>query len=165
MTLWTEEEIDYLERYCYEPEETIEEVAMFLGRSRSSVASKIKRMRENHDIPLKLRPYTQKEVNYIKRKYAALPAKEIAEHLNRPVGSVMEKARLLGISKQKSLVDYDVEIRSLTAFGKTTVEIGKQLGISDRQVADYCYRNNINFRRISNQERNNRSWRKAIFMS
>ncbi len=133
-------------------------------------------MRENHDIPLKLRPYTQKEVNYIKRKYAALPAKEIAEHLNRPVGSVMEKARrpvgsvmekarLLGISKQKSLVDYDVEIRSLTAFGKTTVEIGKQLGISDRQVADYCYRNNINFRRISNQERNNRSWRKAIFMS
>lgn len=163
---WSEDEELYLERYCYEPEEDIEDVAKFLGRTPASVASKLSRMRTYCDVyvPRKLRRYTKKEIEYIKKMYSSVPAAEIAKVLNRPVGSVMEKARQLNIRKQTSLKKYDVEIRKLAKLGKTTVEIGLLIGISDRQVADYCYRNSIDFKRISNQERNNRKWRKVLFM-
>lgn len=103
-------EIQYLERVIEDPEGVaIQEVADFLDRSISSVYCQISRIKKQK-FPGKrntpLNGWTKEEVAFLKKAHRQMPYSEIAQKLGKKVGSVREKARRLGLRRNRPRVKY-----------------------------------------------------------
>jgi hypothetical protein len=91
---WTEEELQYM-RDNY-GKVSIAQMRAHLKRKRNSIQEKAQRMGLTQPKKTESVPWTQKEINYLKRNYEKQGSDVIAAHLNRTVSGVRGKAQLLG---------------------------------------------------------------------
>ncbi len=144
---WSEDDEIYLEYYLYddtEKEESYKAAAEFLGRSERAIKKKIWRMRKlNGSIGHINKPYSEKEITFIKEHYLTMKAKNIGVRLNRSPTSIINKAYELGIRKNKTMRDYEKRIRELITKGYNTYEISKELKISRPSINYFREKNNI----------------------
>lgn len=85
---------------------------------------------------IKIRNYTQEELEYIEKNYINMTAKELATKLNKPIGSINNVTRKMGLIKQQHRPWNDSEIEYLknNYIEKTSEEIGKYLNRSVQSV-------------------------------
>lgn len=142
---WSEDDLIYLEYLLFDGDEnSYESAAEFLNRSVSAVTKKAWRMRkENENVGFIRRNYTEEDEKYIRNAYKITPLKTMAEHLGRQPSSVRRKMKSMGLNKNKSLKEYDKEIRKLAESGCYISEIGRKLGLNVRSVWSYTKRHNI----------------------
>ena len=62
---------------------------------------------------MKIRNYTQEELDYIEENYASMTVKELAIKLNKSEGSISNAARKMGLIKQPHKPWTDDEIQYL----------------------------------------------------
>lgn len=143
--IWSEDDLIYLEYFLYDNEEKrYEEAAKFLGRTVKAVTTKAAEMRkENENVNYIAKPYSRKEIQFLRANYTVLETDQIAKSLNRTIKSVMRKASVLGINKRKSLTKYDSKIRKMATNGKTRNEIAFELGVKPNSVICYLIRHGI----------------------
>lgn len=142
---WSEDDLIYLEYFLYDNDERrYKEAAEFLGRTVKAVSQKACEMRkETKDAGYINRPYSKKEIEFIRANYTVIETNKLAERLGRTIHSVMRKASVLGIHKRKSLSNLDAEIRSMAARGKTRNEIAFKLGLKPNSVICYLIKHDI----------------------
>jgi predicted transcriptional regulator len=85
---------------------------------------------------IEIRNYTQEELEYIKENYNKMTVKEIAEKLNKSVGSISNATRKMGLIKQlhKPWTLYEIEYLKNNYIQKTSEEIGEYLNRSTQSV-------------------------------
>lgn len=85
---------------------------------------------------IKIRNYTQEELEYIKENYDNMTAQELAIKLNKPIGSINNATRKMGLIKQphKSWTFDEIEYLKSSYLEKTSEEIGKYLSRSVQSV-------------------------------
>ena len=85
---------------------------------------------------IKIRNYTQEELEYIEKNYINMTAKELAIKLNKSIGSINNATRKMGLIKQQHISWNDSEIEYLknNYIEKTSEEIGKYLNRSVQSV-------------------------------
>lgn len=142
---WSEDDLIYLEYFLYDNDETrYKEAAKFLGRTVKAVSQKAHEIRKGtQNVGYINRPYSKKEIEFIRANYSIIETNKLAESLGRTVHSVMRKASVLGIHKRKSLSKFDAEIRSMAAKGKTRNEIAFNLGLKPNSVICYLIKHDI----------------------
>lgn len=152
---WSEDDEMYLELYANDPETTnYKDAAETLGIPEHKVMDKAAKLRkQGESVGYVKRPFKKWEIEYIKEYYKVLTAREIAEELDRDMQTVINKARQLGIRKQKKLKDYDLAIRRLASKGYYKEQIAKELGLNSRSLRDYVKRNGITCRKATKEER------------
>lgn len=145
MKRWSEDDEIYLDYYLYSAEErSYNSAAEFLGRPSDQVIKKANKMRAKGEcLNYMRRPFSGKEIKYIKDNYKNISTELMAEYLRRSRDTIIEKANELGITKLKRMKDYDYEIRRLAKEGKYRAEIARMLGLNKRSVSDYITRNAI----------------------
>lgn len=142
---WSEDEEAYIEYYLYDGEEKDYNAASeFLDRTHSSIMSKVSDMRKKDEkVHYILRPFTEKEVGFIRTNYKKMTAAAIADRLCRTESAIITKAHELGVSKRKQLRFYDSEIRRLAAEGCYRSEIARILSLNAVSVHQYINRHGI----------------------
>ena len=107
---WTAEEIQFLRDTACTM--STEETAARLGRSNSSVESKMREMKISRRSPKlpRRRKWEDEEIAYLKLSHNVKTPKEIAKHLNRTQKSVMLKAARLGITEDISYTEKEIEL-------------------------------------------------------
>src|SRR5699024_2124485 len=98
---------------------------------------------KNKDIGHVRRPFTEREIEFIKRFYAKKPAEDIANYLGRLPGTIINKANNLGLTKRNKISDYDEQIRELAKKGYYRTEIARMLGLKKNSVIAYINKNGI----------------------
>ena len=85
---------------------------------------------------IKIRNYTQEELEYIKENYDNMTARELSIKLNKPIGSINNATRKMGLIKQihKSWTSEEIEYLKNNYIEKTSEEIGKILNRSVQLV-------------------------------
>ncbi len=85
---------------------------------------------------IKIRNYTQEELEYIKENYNNMTAQELAVKLNKSIGSINNVTRKMGLIKQshKPWSFDEVEYLKSNYIEKTSEEIGKYLNRSVNSV-------------------------------
>lgn len=85
---------------------------------------------------IKIRNYTQEELEYIKENYDNMTAQELSIKLNKPIGSINNATRKMGLIKQvhKSWTSEEIEYLRNNYIKKTSEEIGKILNRSVQSV-------------------------------
>lgn len=85
---------------------------------------------------IKIRNYTQEEFEYIKENYDNMTAQELSIKLNKPIGSINNATRKMGLIKQvhKSWTSEEIEYLRNNYIKKTSEEIGKILNRSVQSV-------------------------------
>jgi len=147
---WTEDEEIYLEYYLFgdaagdERETNYDAAADFLGIPNKKIMGKARKMRaKNKNVGHVRKPFTEREIEYLRRSYGVQPSKDIAETLGRLQGTVINKANSLGLTKRKKISDFDKEIRKLAKEGYWRAEIARFLGLKKSSVVAYINRNGI----------------------
>jgi DNA-binding NarL/FixJ family response regulator len=142
---WSEDDEIYLEYYLYSGEErNYNSAAEFLNKSNKNLISKANKMRARGErLGYIRRPFSEKEIDYIKINYRNIPTKLMSEHLGRSRDTIIEKANELGLKKLTQLKDFDAEIRMLASQGKTRADIARLLFLNPKSVGDYVARNKI----------------------
>lgn len=146
MRYWAEDEEIYLDRFLDEPDNDFSEAAAFLGRSVRSVEGKAFKMRQEESQKRYLagrRPWTQKEIDFLKRQYYTTKCKHIGEALGRTERAVQKKAWDLGLQKLQKPAKVGDEIRRLNKEGYNSKEIGMMLGFSDVVIRQFCNRQKL----------------------
>ena len=72
--------------------------------------------------------YTQEELEYIRENYHKVPAKDIAEHLNRSVASLYAKAQKLKVYRDIYYTKEDDDFIKANYLKMSDKELGKALG-------------------------------------
>lgn len=133
---WTPELVATL-RQLWAEHKTTREIAEIMGISRGSVSSRLSRLGLFGGRGPETRRWTPEEDQFLIDHYRhpEWPAKRIAEHLGRPIGSIRGKAQYFGL--QQPGVDYkvkpaDVEARAITLAMQdvSTTEIARRLNVS-----------------------------------
>ena len=85
---------------------------------------------------IKIKNYTQEELEYIKENYTNMTAQELAIKLNKSIGSINNAIRKIGLIKQKhnSWTDSEIEYLKKNYLEKTSEEIGRYLNRSIHSV-------------------------------
>jgi hypothetical protein len=85
---------------------------------------------------IKIRNYTQEELEYIKENYNTMTAQELAIKLNKSVGSINNATRKMKLIKQehKPWTDNEIEYLKNNYLEKTSEYIGKHLNRSVHSV-------------------------------
>lgn len=88
------------------------------------------------------RPWTIKEVTFLKENYASMSTKDISDHLNRPVSGIVGKASALGISKGYFVTwttDMEQYLRD-NFLTRTQKEMAEALGLTESKVANKVFK-------------------------
>lgn len=87
-------------------------------------------------IIVKIRNYTQEELDYIEENYASMTVKELAIKLNKSEGSISNVARKMGLIKQphKPWTDDEIQYLKNNYINKTSEEISKHLNRTVQSV-------------------------------
>jgi hypothetical protein len=85
------------------------------------------------------RPWTHKDLAFLRQAYGVLSRPEIAERLNRGVEAVGRKAVRLGIAQKHFKMDEKslAELIRLTNLGYSEVDTARSLGTNFHTVRDY----------------------------
>lgn len=85
---------------------------------------------------IKIKNYTQEELEYIRENYNNMTVQELATKLNKSVGSVGNAVRKMGLKKQihKSWTDDEINYLKNNYIDKTSEEIGKYLNRSVNSI-------------------------------
>lgn len=85
---------------------------------------------------IKIRNYTQEELEYIRENYNDMTAQELATKLNKPIGSINNATRKMGLIKQfhKPWTVAEIEYLKNNYIEKTSEDIGKHLNRSTQSV-------------------------------
>lgn len=165
---WTEDELIYLEYFAFENDTELKEASKFLNRSVNAITKKLWQLRKNDDynIAYMNRPWTEKEIVFIKKNYSQMSYKAIARRLKRGIASVEAIARANGLYKQKTMKDYDFEIRELASQGHFPAEISRELNLNAGSVRAYMIAQNIEYKSLTKNEcliraRQKSSWSKT----
>src|SRR5690606_23164473 len=160
--IWTEDDEIYLEYYLFgdnEREKSYDAAAEFLEVPNERLIKKVHKMRiKNKNIGYIRKPYTEKEVEFIKQTYRMWPTQKISEQLGRSQDEIMRKAKSLGITKLMKIRDYDKQIRDLAKQGRYKAEIERILGLNPKSVGDYINRNEIECQRAP-RKASQKEWR------
>ncbi|HGE6631123.1 TPA: hypothetical protein ACGB9C_002125 [Listeria monocytogenes] len=95
---WTEDEDDYLIAFVNANDAPVQDAADFLERTYYSVHNRIDFLRNNGELPYKMRPWRSWEDEFIEEHYKILPLRRIAEHLNRSRDAVKSRVWALGLT-------------------------------------------------------------------
>ena len=85
---------------------------------------------------IKIRNYTQEELEYIKENYTNMTTQELATKLNKSIGSINNATRKMRLIKQehKPWTDSEVEYLKNNYLEKTSEDIGEYLNRSIHSV-------------------------------
>lgn len=148
---WTEDEEIYLEYYLYDDddkEHNYDSASDFLKTTNKKLINKANKMRKkNKDIGYINKPFSEYELDYIKKNYLMVSTELMSDHLGRTRDVIIWKANQIGVTKLKQLKNYDAEIRELAQKGHYKAEIARMLGLNSKSVGDYINRNQINCKR------------------
>lgn len=161
-------EIQYLERVIEDPEGiAVQEVADFLDRSISSVYCQISRIKKQK-FPGKrntpLNGWTKEEVAFLKKAHSQMPYSEIAERLGKKAGSVREKARRLGLRRNRPKLKYS-DVKEYATGEYSIKEIAFELGSTYDNVRKFLERHpELKYKRVKElkqkelREREHKRW-------
>lgn len=149
---WTEDDEIYLEHYLFgdaaedfERESNYDSASVFLGIPTNKISRKATKMRQKGEAFGYIRkPFTNKEIDFLKKTYCSSSVKDISKALRRSEGTIINKANELGLIKRIKISEYDHEIRYLASKGHYRTEIAKMLGLKKSSVIAYINRNGIN---------------------
>ena len=87
-------------------------------------------------IIMKIRNYTQEELDYIEENYINMTVKELAIKLNKSKGSISNTVRKMGLTKQphKPWTDDEIQYLKNNYINKTSEEISKHLNRTVQSV-------------------------------
>lgn len=126
---WTEEEKQYL--LSNHKDKTVGEMANNLGRSYSSVKTKMRYMK------LKPRPdWTEEQIKYLRKNYGKKPLVDVAEKLNKSTSAIQMKAHRIGIDTGRYWSKKEERYLVKWRGRKTNAEIAKALKRSESSVRD-----------------------------
>ncbi|SDX37138.1 Uncharacterised protein [Listeria ivanovii subsp. londoniensis] len=97
---WTDEEDEYLIYFVYSSDAELQDAADHLNRTLGSVASRLFQLRKHNKAFYIVRPWSEKEDEFIKKYYNSLTSKVITERLNRSYNAIKSRAWSLGVSKK-----------------------------------------------------------------
>ncbi|HFK7038809.1 TPA: hypothetical protein ACGY3K_002298 [Listeria monocytogenes] len=97
---WTDEEDEYLTYFVYSSDAELQDAADHLNRTLGSVASRLFQLRKHNKAFYIVRPWSEKEDEFIKKYYNSLTLKVITERLNRSYNAIKSRAWALGVSKK-----------------------------------------------------------------
>lgn len=148
---WTEDDEIYLEYYLYgdavedfERETNYDAASEFLEIPTKKISRKATKMRQRgENLGYVRKPFTDKEIDFLRKSYAVYPAKHFAEAFGRLESTVINKANELGLTKRKKISEYDKEIRILANKGYHRAKIARVLGLRKSSVVAYINRNGI----------------------
>lgn len=151
--IFSEEDEEYLAYYFYCGEKSLDAAAEFLGLTNEKLYRKASKMRaKGQNVDYIYRPFTEKEIKYIKKNYRNIPTDLMADHLKRTREVIIYKANQLGLSKLDRVRDYDKKIRILADKGYTRAQIARELHLKPKSVGDYINRNHIKCRKANRSE-------------
>lgn len=123
---WSQEEDDYLIVAYKDGESSLEDLSLFLGRTKAAVANRVSYLRQSRQLPSKMGGWSDEDISFLRRFHGKMTCQEIAEKLGRTERAVWHKVSHLGIGRQKQI---DVEeIKRLALQGLTRHEIANRLG-------------------------------------
>ncbi|WP_461731844.1 hypothetical protein [Enterococcus sp. LJL128] len=163
--LWTEEDDIYLEYFVFGNDTPLKEAALFLNRSEKSISYRLWALRkENPEMKLMSKPWTDKEDAYLKNNYPMLTPEAISIRLGRTEGAVQRRASRLGIRKRKDIKIYDKEIREMLASGCYLIDVSEKLNLTMGSLITYLRAQNIPYKTMPLEERKrrNKGFRKII---
>lgn len=156
--LWTEDEDIYLEYFVFENDTPLKEAASFLNRSEKSISYRLWALRkENPEMQLMSKPWTEKDDNYIKNNYNKVSVEAISLYLGRTEHAVKRRASRLGYRKTKEIKVYDNEIRKMIANGYYPVDIAARFGLTLGSLSTYLKAQNIPYEVMPLEERKRRN--------
>lgn len=97
---WTEDEDAYLAYFAYSNDAKIQDAADYLKRTRDSVENRLSYLRKHNKATYMVRPWSEKEDEFIKKYYNSLTSKVITERLNRSYNAIKSRAWALGVKKR-----------------------------------------------------------------
>ena len=136
-SFWTEEKLQYVKDQVMT--RSISDVAKEIGKSESTVASKLKRegfnIKEHRGYVTKIpkpNAWTQKEIAYLKRHAGKKTSIEIAKKINRSRLAVKVKATRLGLTLEKNpwSEEQTETLYQLHEAGYSTRQISEHIGRS-----------------------------------
>ncbi|MBC1934582.1 hypothetical protein [Listeria seeligeri] len=97
---WTEDEDAYLAYFAYSNDAKIQDAADYLTRTRDSVENRLSYLRKHNKATYMVRPWSEKEDEFIKKYYATVKTIQIAERLRRSPSAIKSRAWALGVKKR-----------------------------------------------------------------
>ncbi|EEO3672987.1 hypothetical protein G6A67_002149 [Listeria monocytogenes] len=97
---WTEDEDAYLAYFAYSNDAKIQDAADYLKRTRDSVENRLSYLRKHNKATYMVRPWSEKEDEFIKKYYATVKTIRIAERLRRSPSAIKSRAWALGVNKK-----------------------------------------------------------------
>ncbi|WP_270997856.1 hypothetical protein [Listeria seeligeri] len=97
---WSEDEDAYLAYFAYSNDAKLQDAADYLKRTRDSVENRLSYLRKHNKAFYIVRPWSEKEDEFIKKYYNSLTSKVITERLNRSYNAIKSRAWSLGVSKK-----------------------------------------------------------------
>lgn len=108
---WTDKELKYLKLWY--GKKTVQEIASSLQRTQHSVQAKAQRLGiTDSDKRVEGRPWTDKEMEYLERKYEKESSRNIAAKLKRTVNSVRRKAQSMGLN---AYICEDIHVKTMAS--------------------------------------------------
>ncbi|EAG7843219.1 hypothetical protein BLI80_10870 [Listeria monocytogenes] len=96
---WTEDEDAYLAYFAYSNDAKIQDAADYLKRTSDSVENRLSYLRKHNKATYMVRPWSEKEDEFIKKYYATVKTIQIAERLRRSPSAIKSRAWALGVKK------------------------------------------------------------------
>lgn len=142
---WSEDDEIYLEYFLYSTEDNLYKDAQeFLNKDIKSIYYKASSLRQkDKNVRHLKKPYSERDILYMKRMYKIQTYKEIGEVLGRDSKAIHRKIKELGLVKNKRLKDYDEEIRRLAAQGHYKSEIARRIGVKPHSLHYYLEKHSI----------------------
>ncbi|EAC7449678.1 hypothetical protein [Listeria seeligeri] len=97
---WTEDEDAYLAYFAYSNDAKIQDAADYLKRTSDSVENRLSYLRKHNKATYMVRPWSEKEDEFIKKYYATVKTIQIAERLRRSPSAIKSRAWALGVKKR-----------------------------------------------------------------
>ncbi|EIS1577370.1 hypothetical protein LZA40_002298 [Listeria monocytogenes] len=97
---WTEDEDAYLAYFAYSNDAKIQDAADYLKRTSDSVENRLSYLRKHNKATYMVRPWSEKEDEFIKKYYATVKTIRIAERLRRSPSAIKSRAWALGVKKR-----------------------------------------------------------------
>ena len=102
--------------------------------------------------PINKRLWTEDEDAFIRENWRTMTDAELSKALDRSLGSLRQRLATLCITR-KSLTWRHSEIVAMARDGASLGEIADSLGVSLRQVTNYCWTNKIKTSTRTNRAR------------
>lgn len=151
--LWSKNDDIYLERFVYENDTNLEEAAIFLGRTKGAVATRLTVLRKKNKAMYMKIKWSKKEDEFMLRFYKQMPAHLIAQRLNRTLYAVRSRATVLGLNKTRPVYVHRERILELVKQGFTRTEIADELDVDVKSLSTYLRLHDIYCAPVQNKEK------------